>query len=164
MHRAAAPPQPQPPVRAENVPGAAGPDGDPECCSSWKETIMAETPKMVHAPIVTYVSVLSLLTLCPPFVILLWYTMVHADGSVVQTWNYLNQQGLQGFKDLWPIPTAIAWKIIAAFAAFEALLQLFLPGKRVEGPISPMGNQPVYKANGVLAYAVTLVTYISLWW
>ncbi|PIA43790.1 hypothetical protein AQUCO_01800085v1 [Aquilegia coerulea] len=125
---------------------------------------MAESPKMVHAPIVTYVSMLALLTLCPPFVILLWYTMVHADGSVVQTWNYLNQQGLQGFKDLWPTPTVIACKIIASFAAFEAFLQLFLPGKRVEGPISPMGNRPVYKANGMAAYAVTLVTYISLWW
>ncbi|KAI3840682.1 hypothetical protein MKW92_012670 [Papaver armeniacum] len=119
---------------------------------------------LVHAPLVTYASVLSLLSLCPPFVILLWYTMVHADGSVVQTFDYLKQNGLQGFADIWPRPTAIAWKIIACYAAFEALLQLALPGKRVEGPISPAGNVPVYKANGMLAYAVTLVTYIGLWW
>ncbi|PPD83033.1 hypothetical protein GOBAR_DD20021 [Gossypium barbadense] len=106
---------------------------------------MAAAPetKTVHSPALTYFSMLSLLSLCPPFVILLWYTMVNADGSVAQTWNYLKQHGLQ---------------------AFEAALQLLLPGKRVEGPISPTGNRPVYKANGMAAYFVTLVTYISLWW
>lgn len=173
-----------------------------------------------------------------------WYTMVHADGSVLQTWDYLRQHGLQGFINIWPKPTATAWKIIACYAAFEAALQLLLPGKRVEGPISPAGNRPVYKvvfrqyywwkkiraliffflfdsflwvtqcflgvlqvtrqcltlisffmqdwnqcnwwiliffffgfkfglmdsvmwllqANGVLAYAVTLITYLGLWW
>ncbi|XP_061370942.1 7-dehydrocholesterol reductase-like [Gastrolobium bilobum] len=34
----------------------------------------------------------------------------------------------------------------------------------VEGPISPTGNRPVYKANGVAAYLVTLITYLALWW
>ncbi|RZC70772.1 hypothetical protein C5167_033936 [Papaver somniferum] len=73
------------------------------------------------------------------------HNMVHADGSVLQTFDYLKQNGLQGFVDIWPRPTAIAWKTIACYAAFEALLQLALPGKRVEGPISPAGNVPVYK-------------------
>lgn len=71
--------------------------------------------------------------------------MVHADGSILQTWDYLKQNGLQGFVEIWPRPTAIAWKIIVCYGAFEAALQLLLPGKRVEGPISPSGNRPVYK-------------------
>lgn len=71
--------------------------------------------------------------------------MVHADGSVCQTWDFLKQHGLQGFINIWPRPTAISWKIIACYAAFEAALQLLLPGKMVEGPISPEGNRPVYK-------------------
>ncbi|CAN0880396.1 7-dehydrocholesterol reductase [Linum grandiflorum] len=124
---------------------------------------MAEA-NIVHSRLVTYVSVVSLLTLCPPFVILLWYTMVHADGSVSQTWDFLSRTGLKGLVEIWPRPTATAWKIIACYAAFEAALQLLLPGKTVEGPISPKGNRPVYKANGVLAYAVTIVTYVGLWW
>lgn len=74
-----------------------------------------------------------------------WYTMVHADGSVLQTWSYLWDHGLQGFLRIWPKPTAIAWKIIASYGAFEAALQLLLPGTRVEGPISPTGNRPIYK-------------------
>ncbi|PNX90841.1 7-dehydrocholesterol reductase-like protein, partial [Trifolium pratense] len=117
----------------------------------------------VHSPIVTYASMLSLLTLCPPFVILLWYTMTVADGSVFNTFEYLNNNGLQGFLNLWPKPTLLACKIIAVYAAFEAALQLLLPGPTVYGPISPAGNRPVYKANGVAAYLVTLLTYVALW-
>ena len=71
--------------------------------------------------------------------------MVHADGSILQTLSYLKQNGLQGFIDIWPRPTATAWKLIGCYAAFEAALQLFLPGKTVEGPISPTGNRPIYK-------------------
>ncbi|VAH69146.1 unnamed protein product [Triticum turgidum subsp. durum] len=107
----------------------------------------------------------TLFSLCPPFVILLWYTVVHADGSVARTYEHLRDHGiLEGLKAIWPMPTVLAGKIILGFALFEAALQLLLPGKRFEGPISPAGNVPVYKANGLLAYAVTLVTYLSLWW
>ncbi|KAH9667878.1 7-dehydrocholesterol reductase [Citrus sinensis] len=139
----------------------------------------ATESKTVHSAAVTYVSMISLLTLCPPFVILLWYTMVHADGSVIKSWDYLRQNGLQGFIDIWPRPTAVAWKLIACFGAFEAALQLLLPGKRVEGPISPTGHRPVYKGMelyprigknfdikvftncrfGMMSWAVLAVTY-----
>nr|CAB3449745.1 unnamed protein product [Digitaria exilis] len=130
----------------------------------------AAPPATVHSALVTYTSMLSLLSLCPPFVILLWYTMVHADGSVVKTYEHLREHGVvEGLKAIWPMPTVVAWKIIFGFGLFEAVLQLLLPGKRFEGPISPAGNVPVYKvcavfpANGLQAYAVTLITYLSLW-
>ncbi|XP_078443227.1 ergosterol biosynthesis ERG4/ERG24 family [Wolffia australiana] len=126
---------------------------------------MAESDKgTVHSMLVTLASMISLLALCPPFVILLWYTMVHADGSIALTWEHLKQNGFQGLTDIWPSPSLIAWKIIFCYGLFEAVLQLALPGKRVEGPISPNGNIPVYKANGMQAYAVTLVAYLGLWW
>nr|CAB3446562.1 unnamed protein product [Digitaria exilis] len=125
----------------------------------------AAPPATVHSALVTYTSMLSLLSLCPPFVILLWYTMVHADGSVVKTYEHLREHGVvEGLKAIWPMPTVVAWKIIFGFGLFEAVLQLLLPGKRFEGPISPAGNVPVYKANGLQAYAVTLITYLGLWW
>ncbi|RDY04435.1 7-dehydrocholesterol reductase, partial [Mucuna pruriens] len=110
--------------------------------SKWKSE--SET---VHSALVTYFSMISLLTLCPPFVILLWYTMTVADGSVSQTWDYLTQNGLKGFLHIWPKPTALSCKIIAIYAVYEAALQLLLPGQIVYGPISPTGHRPVYKAN-----------------
>lgn len=74
--------------------------------------------------------------------------MVHADGSVSQTMAYLYRNGLRGFIDIWPPPSATAFKLIGSYAAFEAALQLLLPGKTVYGPISPTGNHPVYKVFG----------------
>ncbi|XWS19235.1 hypothetical protein CRYUN_Cryun32bG0113400 [Craigia yunnanensis] len=89
-----------------------------------------------------------------------WYMLM----GLLPKLNFLKQHELLGFIEIWPRPTATAWKIIFVYGAFEAALQLLLPGRRVEGPISPTGNQPLYKANGMAAYFVTLVTYISLWW
>ncbi|KEH28530.1 7-dehydrocholesterol reductase [Medicago truncatula] len=99
----------------------------------------------VHSPLVTYASMISLLTLAPPFVNLLWYTMTAMDGSILKTFDYLNNNGLQGFVNLWPKPTLLSFQIIAVYAVFEATLQLLLPGETVYGPISPTGNRPVYK-------------------
>ncbi|CAA6671151.1 unnamed protein product [Spirodela intermedia] len=88
----------------------------------------------VHSMVVTLASMISLLTLCPPFVILLWYTMVHADGSIALSWEYFKQHGFQGLKTIWPLPSLTAWKLSSLMA------------------------------NGMQAYVVTLVTYLSLWW
>ncbi|XP_024638862.2 7-dehydrocholesterol reductase isoform X1 [Medicago truncatula] len=141
------------------------------CCPKFqlvgsRRSKMVESKKTetVHSPLVTYASMISLLTLAPPFVNLLWYTMTTAmDGSILKTFDYLNNNGLQGFLNLWPKPTLLSFQIIVVYAAFEALLQLLLPGETVYGPISPTGNRPFYKANGVAAYLVTLVTYVALW-
>ncbi|KAG2658314.1 hypothetical protein PVAP13_1KG248000 [Panicum virgatum] len=137
----------------------------PSSSAAAAKPAAAAAPATVHSALVTYSSMLALLSLCPPFVILLWYTMVHADGSVLKTYEHLREHGLvEGLKAIWPMPTVVAWKIIFGFGLFEAVLQLLLPGKRFEGPISPTGNVPVYKANGLQAYAVTLITYLGLWW
>lgn len=99
------------------------------------------------------------------FVLCRWYTMVHADGSLSQTWQNFKEQGLQGFINICPKPTYIACKIIFCYGVYEAALQLLLPGKRVEGPISPTGKRPVYKVRYivVLSYWKRL-TYVSVTW
>jgi 7-dehydrocholesterol reductase len=128
--------------------------------------VESKNSETVHSAVVTYFSMISLLTLCPPFVILLWYTMTAADGSVLNTFDHLftNNNNETSLLNLWPTPTLLAFKIIAVYAAFQAALQLLLPGHTVYGPISPAGNRPVYKANGVAAYLLTLLTYLALWW
>jgi len=55
--------------------------------------------------------------------------------------------------------TETGWTIIGVFAAFELALMRLLPGKTFYGPVTPAGNIPVYKANGVLAYAATLIVF-----
>lgn len=106
---------------------------------------------------------LFLMATCPPLVILMWYTNTALHGSATQLWNIINEYGFfQVLFTIWkPVffgsPTA--WLIIFSFAIFELVLMKFLPGKLFYGPITPEGNVPVYKANGVLAFTTTVATF-----
>ncbi len=107
-----------------------------------------------------------LITCCPPIVMLVWYTNVHLNGSIHKLLSLLSQEGLlQTIYTIWaPIffGTKTAWKILAIFAAAELILMKFLPGRKFNGPLTPNGNIPVYKANGVSAFISTLALfYIS---
>lgn len=103
---------------------------------------------------------LLLLTVCPPLVMVVWYTNVALDGSIQNLYSLFSQEGI--FTTIYKIwsplffGTADAWKILAAFAGFELLLMKILPGRKFEGLVTPKGNVPVYKANGVSAFICTL--------
>jgi 7-dehydrocholesterol reductase len=58
--------------------------------------------------------------------------------------------------------TRAAWTILAVFAAVQLLFMRVLPGKRFEGPVTPAGNIPVYKANGVAAFTATMALYCTV--
>lgn len=108
---------------------------------------------------------LILILSCPPFVMFFWYVNTQLQGSLLQAWYLILEQGFFSFiyqiwkPVFWGSPTA--WAIIAIFALFELLLMRILPGKTVYGPITPKGNIPKYKKNGVLAFSTTIVTFCS---
>ncbi len=109
---------------------------------------------------------LFLLSVCPPFAIVVWHTHTALDGSLVRLYQMFAARGaLEGLRDIWgPVffgsPTA--WLIIGSFAAFELALMRFLPGPDFRGPVTPAGNVPVYKQNGPAAFVVTLATFAAL--
>ncbi len=113
---------------------------------------------------------LMLITFCPPLVMLIWYTNVELDGSVMRLYHLFVEQGVFAtIYNIWsPVffGTAFAWKVVALFIAVELLLMRILPGKRVQGPITPKGHIPVYKANGILAFLCTVGLFLlcSLQW
>ena len=106
---------------------------------------------------------LLLIVLCPPFVMLMWYTNTVLHGSLFSLWNLLLEQGI--FETIYAIwqpyffGSTVAWEIIFGFAIFELLLMRMLPGKTFYGPVTSKGNIPVYKANGPLAFLVTIGTF-----
>lgn len=106
---------------------------------------------------------LMLILVCPPIAILTWYTNVFLDGSILKLWNIFQSHGV--FSTIWAIWSPIffgsstAWAMIAIFATFQLLFMKFLPGKKFEGPLTPNGNTPVYKANGVPAFLLTLLLF-----
>ncbi len=106
------------------------------------------------------ISPLLLIILCPPIVMLVWYTNVHLDGSIAQLWSLFSKDGF--FKTIFTIwspiffGTPTAWKILAAFGGFELLLMKLLPGRKFNGLVTPKGNVPSYKANGISAFFSTI--------
>ncbi len=104
-----------------------------------------------------------LITCCPPIVMLMWYTNVHLDGSLQQLLTLFSNDGI--FNTIYSIwaplffGTPIAWKILAIFAGVELTLMKLLPGRKFNGPVTPKGNVPVYKANGISAFLTTIALF-----
>ena len=86
-----------------------------------------------------------------------WLAITKFDASPALFGSWASTVGLKGVAAAWPSPfNREAWTFLAAFGSLQAALQLLLPGRRVAGPVTPRGNVPVYHANGVLSYFVTL--------
>ncbi len=98
--------------------------------------------------------------LCPPTVILVWYTHTALGGSLEALVSLFGREGLVRAVGLVFGPvffgSATAWSMLAVFVVLELSLLRFLPGRRFEGPPTPKGNVPTYVDNGLLAYATTL--------
>jgi 7-dehydrocholesterol reductase len=105
----------------------------------------------------------SLLILCPPTVFIFWYVGTKLDGSFLTFWGLVWEQGF--FKVLWNLwspvffGSPLAWKMIAIYSAFQLFLMRVIPGKPFLGPITEEGNVPVYKANGVICFIITIATF-----
>jgi len=64
---------------------------------------------------------------------------------------------------IWPDPKdPLTLKMIGAFMLFQLVLMKVVPGKQFTATITPKGHRPVYKANGMLSYLITLVTMMAL--
>lgn len=99
---------------------------------------------------------LVLLLVCPPLTVILWMITVCFDGSVAA---FATGITVERFVALLPAPSLAAFGIFAVWALFQLVLLLVLPGKEHLGPVTPMGNRPRYKENGVLAFVVTHVAW-----
>ena len=97
-----------------------------------------------------------------PLVVLLIWTINTAFGGSILA--FVREQGFTFFYQYWKpflLGTPVAWMIIAIFAAIQLTLMRLVPGKRFEGPITPKGNVPVYRANGFSCYLITLALFFG---
>jgi 7-dehydrocholesterol reductase len=100
----------------------------------------------------TSIGPLLLMLVTPPAAVLFWIVCEHLHGSLSEL---LTVAGWQTVVAHFPRPTWKAVEILLLFAALQTVLLLVLPGKRFEGPLTPNGNRPVYKLNGIAAWIVT---------
>lgn len=108
-------------------------------------------------------SLLLMLT-TPIFVLTLWYTCAVHDGSLSSVGNEIISKGFYYFlQNVWPTPfDPYAWKLIGSYMAFELLLMRLVPGKVFRATPTASGHIPIYKANGVQCYVITIVTLFAL--
>ena len=103
---------------------------------------------------------LFFLLLCPPAVFIFWYVSTALDGSFLAFWQMASDQGVFNvIRSIWfPLffGSTTAWKIILYYGAFQLLLMRIVPGKPWLGPVTPKGNTPVYKDNGMACFIITI--------
>ena len=107
---------------------------------------------------------LFLMTTTPAFTIVFYHVVANMDSDFMLFVQVCWEDGFWNtLTAIWPTPwDKETWQMIVSFLAFEAMLQRLLPGKMFRATVTPKGNQPVYKANGMLAYIVTLATLLLL--
>lgn len=111
-----------------------------------------------------YFGPVFLMVVCPVFSIVYVHVVSHMEGDFVAFAKLCVQEGfLAVLNEIWPDSyDPVVWKMIGGFFAFELLLQRCLPGKEFKATTTPAGNIPVYKANGMQSFLVTLFTGLVL--
>ena len=103
------------------------------------------------------------IALCPPAAMLLWHVNTQEHGSFSALFDAIYHDGL--FATVWAawgpyvFGSKIAWTIIGVFAGVQLAFMKWLPGPAHEGPETPDGHIPVYKANGGLAFGLNLALF-----
>lgn len=107
---------------------------------------------------------LFLMLLTPVFCLTFWYTCKVHGGSFKSLFE-------EGFKigavnlirRIWPMPTNVrVWKIIISYMVFQLALMRLVPGKVFRATHTPSGHVPIYNANGVQCYIITIATVFLL--
>lgn len=120
--------------------------------------IPAKAPaKAANEALRTTVVPLLLMLTTPLALILAWMACAHYHGSLLEMARSLDGRALL---EKLPLPSLAAARLILTFAAVQAVLMLLLPGRTHLGPITPTGNRPSYKLNGIPAFVLTH----SLFW
>ena len=105
---------------------------------------------------------LFLITVPVLLVHLNWVALEHFDGSLISEIRPLTSQGLIKFaRNYFPRPSVTGFRGYGAWILLQALLYNYLPGKLCFGQRTPGGHLLSYTTNGVAAWAVTHLLYLT---
>ena len=108
--------------------------------------------------------IILLIATTPFLAVIIWDVFTNRNGSISSLFASISKKSFKGYLiDMLPWPTKDAIVHLLSYAAFEALLQLYLPGKKHFGPVTANGNVPEYKANGVLSLITTYAGFFAAW-
>jgi 7-dehydrocholesterol reductase len=95
---------------------------------------------------------IALMTVTPPLALTLWVVISQYGGSF-SAW--LATGTFARWLSELPRPSLWALTLIVSWSAFQWALLRLLPGRDHRGPVTASGAQPIYRRNGLLAWAVT---------
>lgn len=98
----------------------------------------------------------GIMACCPSIVIFYWIALSQFQGSIYATYQEMLHLGLANYAwQYTPRPSHHAHVGYVAWLLFQAALYQFLPRNLSSGQLTPAGNLLKYRANGLLAWAVT---------
>lgn len=104
-----------------------------------------------------------LVFVCPVFAMVFIRIIVEFDGDLREFGRVAASEGpvqvLMTSVFPYVLGSRTACQFILPFAAFQLFLMRLVPGKATRGPVTPAGNVPTYKANGLLSYFITLAAF-----
>lgn len=100
----------------------------------------------------------------PIFLLSFWHCCKNFNGSFTALGQDIAEHGFAKFlSEVWPTPfDSYSWKMIGSFMAFELFLMRFFPGKKFVATVTPSGHTPIYNANGIQCYLITIGTLFAL--
>lgn len=104
-----------------------------------------------------------ILSLFPVLAVYLWHINESCGGSMSEFLENIERGGLKYMVDSYPRMSMNGFYHILGFGIIQAFFQLVLPGRPFYGPVTPKGNIPVYRANGVQSYVATLAVLFGTW-
>ena len=91
-----------------------------------------------------------------------WIALEHFGGSLTLTLSSIGRNGFLSFaKQYFPQPSAAGFIGYAFWISLQALLYWYLPGLLCFGQQTPGGNLLSYTTNGVMAWAVTHLLFLT---
>lgn len=113
---------------------------------------------------------LLLMATTPVFSIVFFHVCTHYHGNFAHFGRDLWQQQQGGpaavvshLRAIWPDPwDPLTWRMMGSFLGWELLLMRLVPGPKFTATVTPKGHRPVYKANGMACYVLTLLAVLLL--
>ncbi|XP_067928515.1 uncharacterized protein [Watersipora subatra] len=109
----------------------------------------------------------TLVFLGPTFLMWIWYSVVFHNGSYYDFFSTAakSDNAVGYLLSVWSkvsFGSFLSLSIIGGYMIFQLMLTFLVPGKRVEGPMTPTGHVPVYKDNGFSIYIITMISFVLL--
>eukprot|EP00170_Pyropia_yezoensis_P004620 contig_18841_g4633 len=101
-----------------------------------------------------------LLLLSPPFTLLTITTCQTYGGDLLAAGRVALTAPAALLAAL-PRPSWWATGVLAAYTAVQYALLVLLPGRRFVAQLTPMGNRPMYRLNGVAAFVINVVAVVA---